>query len=96
MSRLYLAWPAKGRSGPFAGTTGNEPIVIKVVEGELAMSEGIRKRHLLEGLVSASVKSPHVVRVLDIGELDNVLYLAMEFLSGGRSQGAHRSGSFGA
>jgi eukaryotic-like serine/threonine-protein kinase len=58
-------------------------VAIKVLHGELARRPGIAERFLQEARVSAQIKSPHVVQVVDVDRTpDGVAYLVMELLQG--------------
>lgn len=58
-------------------------VAIKVLHPDLARRTGIAERFLQEARVSAQIKSPHVVQVVDVDRTpDGVAYLVMELLEG--------------
>jgi serine/threonine-protein kinase len=58
-------------------------VALKVMHPELARRPGISERFLQEARVSAQIRSPHVVQVLDVDQTpDGVAYLVMELLVG--------------
>ena len=60
-----------------------QPVAIKLMRRELAREADLVDRFLNEARAAASLKSPHVVRVLDVGQLpDGLPYLVMERLVG--------------
>ena len=64
-------------------TTRGGRVALKVLVRDLAEDKRFRKRFLRESKLAASLDHPHVVPIVDAGEEDGVLYLAME-LRGGR------------
>lgn len=58
-------------------------VAIKVLHSDLARRTGIAERFLQEARVSAQIRSPHVVQVIDVDRTaDDVAYLVMELLQG--------------
>jgi serine/threonine-protein kinase len=57
-------------------------VAVKFIDGAFRNEVGHRGRFVLEAQSAARIHSPHVVNVLDFGEDDGRLYIAMEFLSG--------------
>jgi hypothetical protein len=57
--------------------------VIKVIAADLATDESFRRRFLREADVVCALEHPHVVGVHDRGEYDGMLYIAMQYVSGG-------------
>jgi serine/threonine protein kinase len=55
---------------------------IKVNNQDFRDSEQYVKRVLLEGQVLAQLRHPHIVQAYRMGEIDHVLYLAMEYVEG--------------
>jgi len=55
---------------------------VKFILQHLASDRGIRERFAREAKAVARLRSPHVVHILGVGEIDNVPYLAMELLDG--------------
>jgi ligand-binding sensor domain-containing protein len=63
----------KGTSGSFA---------VKVIREELTADETQRKRFLNEALIVDRLDHPNIVKVIERGEYNNQLFLAMELLEG--------------
>src|ERR671935_255629 len=55
---------------------------IKIIAPDLAESEGFRERFTREARVSAALQHPNIVTVYDAGEVDGLLYLAMQYIQG--------------
>jgi hypothetical protein len=55
---------------------------LKFIHQDVAGDAGVRARFEREAKVAASMKSPHVVTMLDYGVWEGVPYIAMEFLEG--------------
>ncbi len=61
----------------------NQKVAIKFVLPAGANSQQYTARFFREAQTAAAIKSEHVVRVVDMGTLDNALpYMVMEFLDG--------------
>ncbi len=67
-------------------TGGGEAVALKVLAAEIARSEEFRRRFLRESRYASAVEHPNVVRVLDAGEDDGVLYMAMQLVTGTNMQ----------
>ena len=67
-------------------TGGGEAVALKVLAAEIARSEEFRRRFLRESRYASVVEHPNVVRVLDAGEDDGVLYMAMQLVNGTNMQ----------
>jgi serine/threonine-protein kinase len=64
-------------------------VAIKVLHPDLARRSGIAERFLQEARVSAQIRSPHVVQVIDVDRTpEGVAYLVMELLEGEPLSGA--------
>jgi len=57
-------------------------IAIKVLTPRFASNKVARERFLREARTAASVSSPHVVSIIDVGEDLGIPYIAMEYLQG--------------
>lgn len=57
-------------------------VAIKLLHGELARDADMRRRFRREGTVLQAIDHPNVVKVLDVGEAEGVLYTALELLEG--------------
>ena len=57
-------------------------VALKLLAPELARDERFRQRFLRESRLAGRLEHPHIVPVLDAGEEDGVLYLAMRLVDG--------------
>jgi serine/threonine-protein kinase len=55
---------------------------VKFILQHLASDRGIRERFTREAKAVARLRSPHVVHILGVGEVETIPYLAMELLDG--------------
>jgi serine/threonine-protein kinase len=55
---------------------------IKIIAPDLAESEGFRERFTREARIAAALQHPNIVTVYDAGEVDGLLYLAMQYIRG--------------
>ena len=60
-----------------------ERAALKVLSAELAHDERFRRRFLRESTLAAGLSHPHVVQILDFGDADGDLFLAMRYIDGG-------------
>jgi serine/threonine-protein kinase len=61
----------------------DQTVAIKVMRQVAETNDEARQRFLREAKATAKVKSPHVARIFDVGQLETgELYIAMEFLDG--------------
>jgi serine/threonine-protein kinase len=60
-----------------------EPRVVKVIAGEQVMDPSFRGRFLREMKILRSLKHPHILKVLDSGEWNGTLFIAMPYIEGG-------------
>jgi eukaryotic-like serine/threonine-protein kinase len=60
----------------------NQPVAIKILLPNMAENAETVSRFLREGQAAANLKSEHVARVHDVGMLDTVPYMVMEYLDG--------------
>jgi serine/threonine-protein kinase len=72
MGRVYRAKAGDG-----------QPVALKVVKPDLARDTTFRKRFDREANIARRVAHPHLVPVLDSGELEGVPYLTQTFIAGG-------------
>src|SRR6202012_1224805 len=57
-------------------------IALKVLSPELATDDVFRARFLEESRIAASLNHPHVIPIYDMGSSDELLYIAMRYVSG--------------
>ncbi|HLM51861.1 MAG TPA: serine/threonine-protein kinase [Solirubrobacteraceae bacterium] len=72
MGRVYRAVDSNGQVA-----------AMKIVKAELASDKVFRKRFDREAKVAQRVDHPHVVPVIETGELDGIPYLVQVFITGG-------------
>src|SRR5262245_11140680 len=60
----------------------HSPVAVKLLTQEIAESEEGVQRFLREARAAASLRSPHVVQILDYGVHDGTPYIVMELLDG--------------
>lgn len=58
------------------------PVAVKLIDPEIAEDEVAVERFLREAKAAASLRSPHVVQILDYGVDDGQPFIAMELLEG--------------
>lgn len=64
-------------------TVLNRPVALKIVRADLLAADDAEQRLRLEAQAAASLDHPHIVRVLEVGEQGDRLFLAMELIRGG-------------
>ena len=60
----------------------NNVIALKVLAPELAADDVFRARFLEESRIAASLNHPNVIPIYDMGSQDELLYIAMRYVSG--------------
>jgi serine/threonine-protein kinase len=55
---------------------------IKIIAPDLAESIGFRERFTREARIAAALQHPNIVTVYDAGEVEGLLYLAMQYIEG--------------
>ena len=55
---------------------------VKIIAPDLAESAGFRERFTREARIAAALQHPNIVTVYDAGEVDGILYLAMQYIEG--------------
>ena len=65
-----------------AADDGGRRVALKILPAELARDDRFRRRFLRESQLAAALDHPRIVPVLDSGEADGVLYLAMAHVEG--------------
>ena len=58
-------------------------VALKIVSADYANDTNFRKRFLRESRINAQLTHPNIVQVYDVGAHESLLYLVMEYLSGG-------------
>src|SRR5918997_3465157 len=66
-----------------AAGPGGEEVALKVAKPDMARDEVFRKRFDREARIASTVKHPHVVPVLDVGEQGGLPYMTQQFIRGG-------------
>jgi serine/threonine protein kinase len=75
MGELYLA-----RRGGVAGFS--KQVVVKRLRSDLANDREFVEMFLTEGRVAALLDHPNVVHIYDLGQIDGIYYMAMEYIPG--------------
>jgi serine/threonine protein kinase len=60
----------------------NRRVAIKVMADAVAQDSGLRDRFLREAQAAGSLQHPNVVTIYDFGEVDDHLFIAMEYVEG--------------
>lgn len=71
-------------------------VAIKQIPAQFAHDEQVRRRFIAEARVLAAIDHPHVVRVFDYIEQDDLCLLVMEYLPGGTVGGRFATDGFDA
>lgn len=70
-------------------------IALKVMSAEYSSGSGFQNAFLSEGQIIAQLEHPNIIKIYDIGVLqDTVFYMAMEYLSGGSLRERLKAGAF--
>jgi eukaryotic-like serine/threonine-protein kinase len=80
MGEVYLA--RRGRNEEQGTLSFARPIVIKRILAHMRNDERQRRMFLEEAKLQAQLRSPHVVQIHDVGEVDGSVFLAMEHVHG--------------
>ncbi len=72
MARVYRA----------IDTVLGRTVALKVLAPQLATEAEFSARFRREGKIVAALQHPHIVTLFDVGEIDGIQYLAMEFING--------------
>ena len=57
-------------------------IAIKILKNDFGSHPRVRDRFIREARIMATLRHPNIVRVYDVGEFDNRIYLVMEYIDG--------------
>jgi uncharacterized protein (TIGR02145 family) len=60
----------------------NRPVALKVIHQNLVHDDEFIKRFIREAQVCSSLSHPNIITVYDVGSLDTVHFMSMEFLEG--------------
>ncbi|MGK4008968.1 serine/threonine-protein kinase [Sorangium sp. So ce1036] len=75
---MAMVWAAR-----LKGTRGFQKIVaVKTMLPQLSEDDQFERMFLLEASLASQIRHPHAVEILDLGEQDGVLFLAMEWIDG--------------
>ncbi|KYF74407.1 hypothetical protein BE17_30210, partial [Sorangium cellulosum] len=75
---MAMVWAAR-----LKGTRGFQKIVaVKTMLPQLSEDDQFEKMFLLEAELASQIRHPNAVEILDLGEQDGVLFLAMEWING--------------
>jgi eukaryotic-like serine/threonine-protein kinase len=66
----------------YRATRDDREVALKVMRPELASDQTFRQRFDREGRIAASLTHPHLVEVVDAGEIEGLPYLASRLVSG--------------
>jgi predicted Ser/Thr protein kinase len=59
-----------------------QEVALKVLHAEMAADESLRKRFVRESNYASSLDHPNIIPVIDAGDVDGVLYVAMAYVHG--------------
>ncbi|MEL7370514.1 MAG: protein kinase [Myxococcota bacterium] len=85
------AYLSRHREDIYTQADQRTPIVVKCLHKQLRSHGEFIKRFRHEAEVAVRVKSPHVVRVLDAGEVGSLPYIAMDYIRGWTVSRVHAS-----
>ena len=71
------------RAVPHLDLDPSKSVAVKIADPEASKDEDFRRRFLRESRISASLRHPSIVKVLESGHQDGLLYYTMEWLRGG-------------
>ncbi|WP_407840775.1 serine/threonine-protein kinase [Streptomyces sp. DSM 116496] len=57
-------------------------VALKLISPELHDDDAFRRRFVHESRIAASIDHPHILPILEAGETDGVLYIAMRYVAG--------------
>ena len=83
----YLLQGILGRGGMSVVYEAENPrlgstVALKVLAPELAANDAFRTRFLKESRIAASLNHPNVIPIYDVGSHEDLLYIAMRYVSG--------------
>ena len=64
------------------GTVLGRDVAVKVLPGDKFQSEESRGRFLREARAASALNHPNVITIYEIGHVDGIDFIAMEFVSG--------------
>jgi serine/threonine-protein kinase len=63
-------------------------VAIKILTQQLAADDDFVKRFQQEAIMSANLHHPHIITIYDVGAVDDLHFLIMQYLEGARALGA--------
>ena len=57
-------------------------VAVKAIRTDVDDTEEMRQRFVIEARSTAAISHPNVIHIYDVGQLDGVLYIAMELIDG--------------
>src|SRR5262249_9436 len=60
----------------------DRPVALKRLADNLARDDEVRARFLREARLAARLSHPNIVRIYDVGDVDGVPFIAMEYVDG--------------
>jgi hypothetical protein len=68
------------------------PVALKILNRDVADDESFRERFVRESRLAAGINHPNIIPIYDAGYADDVLYIAMRYVSGGDLRARIREG----
>lgn len=81
----FDAFIAKGGMGAVYKATQislDRPVAVKILPVELSTSPGFKESFETEAKLMAKLNHPNLISIYDFGEIDNMLYIVMEYVPG--------------
>lgn len=83
----YVLDEPLARGGMGQVFTATQPVLarrvaLKVIRTDVADTEEMRQRFIIEARSTAAITHPNVIHIYDVGQIDGVLFLAMELIDG--------------
>ncbi|MFI9329491.1 serine/threonine-protein kinase [Kitasatospora sp. NPDC052868] len=75
----------RGRTGTVYRATDlrlGRTLAVKLLAPELGRDEAFRRRFVRDSRIAAEIDHPHIVPVMEAGEADGFLYIAMRYVAG--------------
>jgi serine/threonine-protein kinase len=83
--RIYRRIVTGGMASVYAARHAQlgSPVVLKVLLGHLARDAEMRERFRREAEAAAQLAHPFICQILDYGDVDDIIFIVMPYLSGG-------------